>query len=110
MRAPLGAPSRFASSVFARRHRPWVRASWDEAFGQSQSSEAPSQRGHNAPRTDSRASRERGYEPRPQAPHPTPLSERLMTTPSSWVGYMEYRPIDISSQDLFHKNSVLTRI
>jgi hypothetical protein len=30
-----------------------------------------------------RASRVRGYEPRPQAPHPTPLSERLMTTPSS---------------------------
>ena len=28
------------------------------------------------------ASRERGYEPRPQAPHPLPLSERLMTTPS----------------------------
>ena len=42
-------------------------------MGQSQSSEAPSQRGHNAPRTDSRASREQGYEPRPQAPHPTPL-------------------------------------
>ena len=33
------------------------------------------------------ASRRRGYEPRPQAPHPLPLSERLMTTPSSgWDG------------------------
>jgi len=28
------------------------------------------------------ASREWGYEPRPQAPHPIPLKRRLMTTPS----------------------------
>ena len=41
------------------------------------------------------ASREQGYEPRPQAPHPTPLSERLMTTPSSgWDGDKVYRPRD----------------
>ena len=33
-----------------------------------------SRRGHNAPRAESRTSRERGYEPRPQAPHPTPPS------------------------------------
>ena len=38
--------------------------------------------GPSAARSGPEASRGRGYEPRPQAPHPLPLSERLMTTPS----------------------------
>ena len=37
--------------------------------------------GHNADGRLAGASRRRGYEPRPRAPHPIPLSERLMTTP-----------------------------
>ncbi len=108
-RAPLGAPSRFRSSGLGRSHRPRVRASWDEARA-NPSPASSSRRGHNAPRSVSRASRERGYEPRPQAPHQpavsrrsfearrrisgacpivAPSSRRLATTPSAEPGERE---------------------
>ena len=38
------------------------------------------------------ASREQGYEPRPQAPHPAPSSRRLATTPSAEPDDQEYIP------------------
>ncbi len=99
----------FAPPELGRSHRPWVRASWDEAFA-NPSPASSSRRGHNAPRSVSRASRERGHEPRPQAPHQpavsrrsfearrrisgacpivAPSSRRLATTPSAEPGERE---------------------
>ena len=82
--APRGAPPgpRFARRGRVRRRRarpaalhrgdfcPRVRVSWDEAIGPVPVQRSSSRRGLSAPRSGPGASRERGYEPRPQAPHP----------------------------------------
>ena len=49
-RAPLGAPSRLRAPGFRQRHRPRVRASWDEACA-NPSPASSSRRGPNAPRS-----------------------------------------------------------
>jgi hypothetical protein len=105
-RAPLGAPSRLfcpRDRIFRMRDGGLFalliqRASARFRPHRVQPSKAAGRRaGGRLPE----ASRERGYEPRPQAPHPTPLSERLMTTPSKWWdGNKVYRPRDsVKRQD-----------
>ena len=106
MRAPLGAPSRLFCprarvSWFALRfrrawHHPLLGGrcfSDPKPLQGSQSSEAPRGAAVVPPERGPGASRVRGYESRPQAPHPLPLSERLMTTPSEGGDEAEYSPL-----------------
>jgi hypothetical protein len=51
-----------------------------------------SQGGHSNARSGPGASRVRGYEPRPQAPHLAPSSKRLAKTPSAEPSDVEYSP------------------
>jgi hypothetical protein len=102
--------SRRSIAVPHLRPKPVIQAPGPRFLGRgicaSPSPASSQRRGHNAPRAESRASRERGYEPRPQAPrrrHPlpggrpgrepvpdirhlslpvTPPSQRLAKTPS----------------------------
>ena len=72
-RAPLGAPPRrFSAPGRASCAGPW-RASFPRPAGPSAVSELLAA-GRNARGRSPGAARERGYEPRPQAPHPTPPS------------------------------------
>ena len=52
----------------------------------SPSPASSSRRGRSAPRSVPRASRERGYEPRPQAPPPTPPSFASHENAPRWMG------------------------
>ena len=116
-RAPLGAPWRLRASGFRQRHRLRVRVSWfpsrllrfkaaapvrliglsrlgpSETKWNGPSPASSSRRGPSAPRSGPGASRVRGYEPRPQAPHLAPSSKRLVKTPSAEPGDADYNPI-----------------
>ncbi len=75
-RAPLGAPSRLRAPGFRLRHRPRVRASWDEACA-NPSPASSSRRGPNAPRSVPGPPGSGGYvRPRPRAPHQPTVSRR----------------------------------
>ena len=81
-RAPLGAPWRFRVSGFRRKTQaPGPRFSGTRLVCRSQSASS-SRRGRSAPRAGSRASRVGVTNPGRGA-HPTPLTRRLMRTPSS---------------------------
>ena len=81
-----------------------ARAAWEEASALLSRPREPSRAGPpSAPGRLAGASRERGYEPRPRAPHPTPLTRRLMRTPSS--GWDE----GIKSQDYYPVNNKFWR-
>ena len=83
-RAPRGAPSRRFQSpgpCFRARRGQCSPALIREPYPRRVQpfKAAPHSEGGRPPE----ASRERGYEPRPQAPHPAPSSRRLATTPSA---------------------------
>ena len=86
-RSPLGAPPRHSLRLSPRNSAPG-RVSWDLVMsGVTRFSPVPVQRAPRRPvvmpdERNPRASRERGYEPRPQAPHSLRLSLRLRRRPS----------------------------
>ena len=86
-RSPLGAPPRHSLRLLPRNSAPG-RVSWDAAMsGVTRLSPVPVQRAPRRPvmmpdERNPRASRERGYEPRPRAPHSLRLSLRLRRRPS----------------------------
>ena len=92
-RSPLGAPPRHSLRLSPRNSAPG-RVSWDLVMsGVTRFSPVRVQRAPRRPvvmpdERNPRASRERGYEPRPQAPHSLRLSLRLRDAPTSeiyWV-------------------------
>jgi hypothetical protein len=80
-RSPLGAPLAARVPALAKTQAPGPRF-LGRGIGASPSPAGSLRRGHSAPRSGPRASRERGYESRPQAPHFAPSSKRLAKTPS----------------------------
>ena len=91
-RSPLGAPPR----RLPRKSMPWLspgRVSWDlRRAGYCPPSAVPVQRGTSrtgrvAGRSDARTARARGYEPRPQEPHPLRRSAVTGDVPDERDGF-----------------------